>query len=199
MLGFLSGPTARKLALALVIPIVLLFIASRLGLDGNNSTLVAAGFLAGMLFPDIDVLTGFIRTTFQTMVLIVLMGFAILLFPFFWPMAEGYCPASAITGFSPGLDALSVCQIGFAILVLAAAYALSWVLVAWIPGKNAFHQWTTAAVMTGSVGMLNSIIHLSDSPWPLAAGFFIGYAAHLLADSPPGGLPFFGQPAKQKA
>ncbi len=198
MLGLLSGPTARKTVLGLVIPLVLLFVASRLGLSPADSTLVAAGFLAGMLFPDIDVLTGFIRTTFQTMVLIVLMGFAILLFPFFWPMAEGYCPVSAIASVSPGLDSGAVCQIGLAILVLAAAYALSWVLVAWIPAKNAFHQWTTAAVMAGSVGMLNSVIHLSDSPWPLAAGFFIGYAIHLLADSPPAGLPLFGQPAAKK-
>ena len=59
--------------------------------------LVVAGFAAGMLFPDIDVLTGFIRTSFQTMVLIVLMGFAILLFPVFWPMAQGVCPASSIS------------------------------------------------------------------------------------------------------
>ncbi len=67
------GPTLRKVALLATIPFVLLLIANALSLGPEASMLVVAGFAAGMLFPDIDVLTGFIRTSFQTMVLIVLM------------------------------------------------------------------------------------------------------------------------------
>ncbi|VVB57377.1 Uncharacterised protein [uncultured archaeon] len=197
--AFVPGPTVRKIALAAVAPFFILFAASALGLGAEASTLAVVGFFAGMVFPDIDVLTGFIRTTFQTMVLIVLMGFAILLFPVFWPMAQGVCPAAAISGFIPGLDASAVCQIGLAIAMMAAAYVLSWILVAWIPDKNAFHHWTSAAVMMGGVGMLNHIIRISDNPWPLSAGFGIGYALHLLADFPPS-LPFLRNPldARQK-
>ncbi|VVC02088.1 Uncharacterised protein [uncultured archaeon] len=196
MASFMPGPTMRKIVLALVLPLILLTIASYIKLDADLAMLIVAGFFAGMFFPDIDVITGFVRTTFQTMLLMVLMGGAILLFPALWQTAAPVCPAAAINSLIPGLDAPVICQIGLAVLLMAAAWILSMILLAWIPAKNAFHHWTAAAAMSGGVGMLNYILKISDNPWPLTFGFGMGYALHLMADHPWEGVPLLGGFAK---
>jgi len=197
MAQFVPGPTLRKLALSIVLPLILIVISSSLKLDSDLSTLIVFGFFAGMLFPDIDVITGFIRTTFQTMMLILMMGGAILIFPILWPIAAPVCPASAITGAVSGIDAPTVCQMGLAVMLMIAAFVLAWILVAWIPAKNAFHQWPAAAAMLGCIGMLNYILKISDNPWPLTIGFGIGYSIHLMADHPWRGIPILGNFAER--
>lgn len=192
MAPFVPGPTLRKIALAIVLPLILISIASYIKLDSDLSMLIVAGFFAGMIFPDIDVITGFIRTTFQTMMLILMMGGAILLFPILWPNAAPFCPAAAINGAVPGLDAPAVCQMGLAVMLMIAAFVLAWILVAWIPAKNAFHHWTAAVAMSGGIGMLNHILKISDNPWPLTIGFGLGYGLHLMADHPWDGIPLLG-------
>lgn len=186
MLGtsILLGATVRKAVLALVVPLLILFAASRFLLPGAETTCIVLAFWAGLLFPDLDVITGFIRTTFQTMLLMVLMAGAVLLYPALWGTAAGYCPTDAIRGAVDGaVSPLFVCQIGLAALLMAAAWILSFILVFCLPAKNSFHSWTSMVVISAGVGMLNQILSVSTSPWLLTAGFALGYASHILADT----------------
>lgn len=186
MLGtsILLGATGRKAVLAIVVPLLILFAASRFIIPGVQTASIILAFWVGLLFPDLDVITGFIRTTFQTMLLIVLMAGAVLLYPALWGTAAVYCPVSSITGV---LDAvvspLFVCQAGLAGLLMAAAWILSYILVFWLPAKNSFHSWTSAVAISGGVGMLNHILAVAYSPWLLTAGFALGYASHIMADT----------------
>jgi hypothetical protein len=184
MLNLFIRTTGRKLVLSILFLLLFPSIALLIGLEQSFVEIAVLGFFAGMAFPDLDVITGLIRTTFHTMVLLVLMGFAVLLFPYFFDMAQNYCPISFILSLSSSLDPLVVCKLMLAVVLMAAAYFLSWAAIFWIPQKDAFHHWTSAIVMSASLGMLNHILHVSQSPWPISCGFFIGYALHLLADSP---------------
>ena len=165
-------------------PLLILFAASRLLVPSLDIFLLIVAFWAGLIFPDIDVITGFIRTTFQTMLLIVLMGGAVLTYPPLWGAAVPYCPVSDINGvIGPAFNPLVVCQGGLAVLLMAAAWVLSYIMVFWLPAKNSFHSWTSAAVMSGGVGMFNNIARLSSDTGLLTAGFALGYALHILADT----------------
>lgn len=186
MLGtlLLLGATGRKFVMALTVPLLILFASSRLLIPPSNAFCLIAAFWAGLIFPDIDVVTGFIRTTFQTMLLIVFMGGAVLMYPQLWGVATPYCPASDIHGIlGPSFDPLVVCQGGLALLLMAAAWILAYIMVFWLPAKDSFHSWTSAAVMSGGVGMFNNIARLSADSGLLTAGFALGYGLHIMADT----------------
>ncbi len=186
MLGtlYLLGATGRKIVMALTVPVLILFASSRFLIPPEHVFCIIAAFWAGMLFPDIDVITGFIRTTFQTMLLIIFMGGAVLLYPQLWTAASPFCPVSDIHGvLGSGFDPFVVCQGGLAVLLMAFAWIISYVMVFWLPAKNSFHSPTSAVVMSASVGMFNNIVRLSTSTGLLTAGFALGYFLHIMADS----------------
>ncbi len=192
--SYILGATGRKIVMGLTVPLLILFAASRLLFPSAETTCIILAFWAGLVFPDIDVITGFIRTTFQTMLLIVFMGGAVLMYPPLWGMAAGYCPVSGIQGVvGAAFNPLVVCQGGLAVLLLAAAWVLSFIMVFWLPAKNAFHSWTSAVVMSAGVGMFNNIAHLSADSTLLTAGFALGYALHILADTAFGFVPVIGK------
>ncbi len=186
MLGtsYLIGATGRKIVMGLTVPVLILFASSRFLIPSEHVFCIIAAFWAGLIFPDLDVITGYVRTSFQSMLLIVFMGGAVLMYHSLWAVSAPYCPASDIQGILDGaFDALVVCQSGLAVILMAAAWLISYIMVFWLPAKNSFHSWTSAAVMSGGVGMFNNIVRLSTSTGLLTAGFALGYFLHIMADS----------------
>jgi len=178
----LIGPTVRKAFAAVVLTPLVFIIGVSLKLSGPEAFLGVLGLWLGMLFPDLDVVTGWIRTTFQTMLLILFLAAGIMLYPIGWGIIGGYCPSGLIHGISTQLDPLVVCKLGYALLIGLAAYLLAWLAVSWVPAKNSFHHWTTAVFIAGGMGLLNQAVAISENPWPLTIGFAIGYGLHILLD-----------------
>lgn len=182
MAGITLGATMRKLVAMIALPPVIYMLGGALSLSPAECGLAVLGFWIGMLFPDLDVFTGWIKTSFQTMLLILFLGAGIMVYPFAWNSLGGFCPTAQIQSFSSLLEAQTVCQLGLSLMLVGAAYIIAWLLVGWIPEKNSFHQWTTMALIAGGMGMLNRAISISSNPWPLTIGFGAGYAMHIIID-----------------
>ena len=176
------GPTVRKLIAAAAFTPIIYIIGVMIGLPVSQSLALVLGLWLGMAFPDLDVFTGWIRTTFQTMLLILLLIAAIIAYPSAWGMLSNACPAELIGSVLPGTDTVFACRMLLAALLGLAAYILAWLGVSWVPGKNSFHSWPTAVMLAGGIGLLNRVVSLAANPWPITAGFGIGYALHIIID-----------------
>lgn len=176
------GPTVKKIiALVALAPVVFIIGAVALA-DGALAGTLVLGFLLGMAFPDLDVFTGWIRTTFQTMLLIIFLGAGIFFYPYAWNLGGGFCPIGVIKSAAPGLDGVFVCKIGLAGILALAAYVLAWLAVSWLPSKNSFHSWGSAVMFAGGLGLINRATATASNPWPITAGFAAGYFIHILLD-----------------
>ncbi len=181
MLGLMA--TLKKLALLIVLPPLLLLAAAWADWSAAQAALLIAAYVAGMFFPDLDVITGLLRTTFRAVLLVILVVVAVVAFPTAWAHAGGYCPTGAIQGVLSNVDASIGCQIALAMVMVAAAWAATGLLVGWIPEKDSFHHWTSGILFSGGLALAARILHLTGDYMLLGAGFGIGYALHLIADN----------------
>ncbi len=176
------GPTVKKIIGLIVFAPIVFILGAAVGLNAALSGLLVLGFFLGMVFPDLDVFTGWIRTTFQTMLLIIFLAAGIMVYPLGWGVIGGFCPAKVIGEIAPALEAVAACKLGFAVLIGLAAYVLAWLAVSWLPARNSFHSWGAAVMFAGGLGLLNRAIALTANPWPITVGFGAGYALHILLD-----------------
>ncbi len=186
----LLGPTVRKIIAMLALAPVLFLACVFVGLTKAEAAVVVLGFWVGMVFPDLDVVTGWIRTTFQTMLLILFLGAVIMIYPIAWGNLGGFCPASQINEISTQLTPAIICKLGLAGLLMAGAYILAWLAVSWVPAKNSFHHWATAVMIAGGLGVLNQVLLISLNQWILPIGVGVGYGLHIILDgrkTPEGG------------
>lgn len=176
------GPTVKKIIGTAALTPIIYIGGVMLGLGATDASLLLLGFFVGMIFPDLDVFTGWIRTTFQTMLLIIFLAAGIMVYPIAWGIIGNACPVGLVKGISSGLDAAVVCKLALAVLIGLAAYILAWLAVSWLPARNSFHGWGTAAMLAGGMGLLNRAIAIAANPWPITIGFGLGYIMHILLD-----------------
>ena len=84
--------TLKKLALLLVLPPLLLLGAAWANWSAGQAALLIAAYVAGMCFPDLDVATGLLRTSFRAVLLVIMVVVAVVAFPAAWAHAGGLCP-----------------------------------------------------------------------------------------------------------
>ncbi|MDE1798523.1 MAG: hypothetical protein KGH63_03895 [Candidatus Micrarchaeota archaeon] len=181
MFGLMA--TLKKLALLIILPPLLLVGAAWANWSAGQAALLIAAYVAGMLFPDLDVITGLLRTTFRAVLLVFLVVIAVVAFPTAWAHAGGYCPTGAIQGVLSTVNAMIACQIALAMLSVAVAWAATGLLVGWIPEKDSFHHWTSGILFSGGLALVAGILRLTGDYLLLGLGFGVGYALHLLADN----------------
>lgn len=174
--------TLKKLAVLVVGVPVLLAIANGMGFDSGTGMLLALSFVAGLIFPDLDVLTGLIRTTFKTVLLVIFVILVVVGFPIIWGFASGFCPAGVIHSYLPVVDGLVTCQIILALLAVGVAYGAAELAVIGIPAKDSFHHWTSAILFSGGIALVAKILQLTEQSNVVGAGFGIGYLSHMAAD-----------------
>lgn len=127
----------------------------------------------GMILPDLDVLTGIIKTVFKIGAGMIILFIA--LFLFMTPMS------AEVGGYMldvVGLEAGTFVQQALAICIFAIiSYFLANLVFGFLPSKNAFHSYIVLILFVFGVWMF------SEKSVLKTAGFALGYLGHIMLDS----------------
>ncbi|PIT84534.1 hypothetical protein COU37_02910 [Candidatus Micrarchaeota archaeon CG10_big_fil_rev_8_21_14_0_10_45_29] len=171
--------TLKKAVEAVVISLILFFLAPMIGVEQAWINAAIISLWAGMLFVDVDAVTGWLKKMMHAASALVFLFIAILifLFPASNSIASQVCGSSLL-----GASGNIVCHSGVLLLLLVVCYILARVLFGWIPTKDAFHNWFMMVAFTLCYAVLTPFIFSASLFVPAVLGFGIGYALHLIAD-----------------
>ncbi|MFH0927776.1 MAG: hypothetical protein V1822_04310 [Candidatus Micrarchaeota archaeon] len=176
--------TGKKILAALLLAALIYLAAPSFGFSPSASIVIIYALFAGMIFPDIDVVTGSIKKALHSIAVFILL-FAIIviaLYPASINISGSLCTES-LTYSLTGIFGLSpYCNAGTALILLIICYLIVRTVLGWFPEKNMLHSYLMAILIVACATIFSKFYFPDQLFIPVVLSFAIAYFAHLAID-----------------
>ena len=177
--------TGKKILAAAILCLVIFFGAPSAGFSDSATFTLLYAFALGMIFPDIDVITGFFKKALHS-IAIFLFLFALIiiaLYPASIQISGEMCTESLTHSLS-GISGIGIyCNAATALFFMAICYIIARAVVGWIPEKNMLHSYLMAFLVIVCAAIFSRFTMAESLFLPATLSFAISYFIHLSIDA----------------
>ena len=177
--------TVKKIVAALILGALIYFGASALNFPSSAALTILYALAIGMIFPDIDVITGFFKKALHS-ISVFLFIFALIiiaLYPASIQISGDMCTES-LTYSLTGISGIGIfCNAATALVFMAICYIIARAVVGWIPEKNMLHSYMMAVLVIVCAAIFSKFALPSNLFLPSLLAFSAAYFAHISIDS----------------
>jgi hypothetical protein len=177
--------TGKKILSTILISFVLYLLTPALDLPNSASLLLIYSFCAGMIFPDIDMITGFLKRALHSMSVFIFLFLLIViaLYPASIQISGDMCTESitySLTGIS-GFGAY--CNAGTVLIVMIIGYIFAQAIVGWIPDRNMLHSYLMMILVIVCAALFSLFSFEKSLFYPTVISFSVAYFMHISIDA----------------
>ena len=177
--------TFKKIVAALILAALIYFGAPSFGFSDASTLTLLYALAIGMIFPDIDVITGFFKKALHSIAVFLFMFALIIiaLYPASITISGDMCTES-LTHLITGISGLGVfCNAATALVFMAICYIIARAVVGWIPEKDMLHSYFMAILIIVCAAIFSKFALPSNLFLPALFSFSVAYFAHISIDS----------------
>lgn len=177
--------TIKKLVAALILLALIYFLAPAFNFSADSTMILLYALIIGMIFPDIDVITGFFKKALHS-IAVFLFIFALIiiaLYPASIQVSGEMCTES-LTYSLTGISGLGIfCNAATALFFMAICYIIARAVVGWIPEKNMLHSYFMTLLIIVCAGIFAKFSLPQTLFLPTLLSFCAAYFTHISIDS----------------
>jgi len=177
--------TGKKILAAIFIAILIYFLGPSLHLSESATMLVLYALAAGMIFPDLDMITSFLKQALHaaTVFLFLFALVVVALYPVSIQISGEMCSETVTHAIFGIIGIVPYCNAGTALIFMAVCYFLVRIVVGWMPDGYMFHSYVMAVLVTICTALFVRFIFDEILLVPMIAAFAIGYFLHMALDA----------------
>ena len=177
--------SAKKILSTMLISFVIYLLTPSLNLSASTGLLLIYSFCAGMIFPDIDIITGFLKRALHSMSVFIFLFLLIVvaLYPASIQISGDMCTESltyAITGIS-GLG--TYCNAGTVLVLMIIGYIFAQAVVGWIPDRDMLHSYMMMILVIVCAALFSLFSFEHALLYPIIICFSVAYFLHISIDA----------------
>ncbi|MFA5108745.1 MAG: hypothetical protein WC492_04415 [Candidatus Micrarchaeia archaeon] len=177
--------TGKKILAAVLLMILIHFLSSPLGLSTSASNIVILAFAAGMIFPDLDMVTNFLKQILHSAAIFLFLFTLIVvaLYPASIQISGDICSES-LTYSIFGISGISTyCNAGTVLIFMGICYIVVRMIVGWFPDGYVLHSYIMALLVTVCAAIFCFFAFDKSIFMPAVVSFAIGYFLHMAIDA----------------